>query len=340
MCIKRLINLIIKPSQKEEARRAHIADTITFFNNEHRNTNKYISKRESDRIKNSYEDIYNSIKRTNYKKWGKINAESFDLFKSIYEDIVCNREAHNESYIASEKIRHIDFFSNVNGLKLDNSQQTAVITDEDHNLVIASAGSGKTLTIVGKVKYLCETKQISPEDILLISFTKKAAEERSERLKKCGITIRSQTFHKLGLDIIASHNNKRPEILDEAGFSMFINDYFKNTISKQPETLNALSEFFSYYLSVPDDAENFESLGEFFEHTKDTNLETLKTNLGRINFKISSLYNQRLSGNINEDDYKNKYNALSEQRKNTTEKISQTEIYHLFARLQVHYLLL
>lgn len=56
-----------------------------------------------------------------------------------------------------------------------------------------------------------------------------------------------------------------------------------------------------------------------------TNLETLKTNLGRINFKITSLYNQRLSGNINEDDYKNKYNALSEQRKNTSEKISQTE---------------
>lgn len=55
------------------------------------------------------------------------------------------------------------------------------------------------------------------------------------------------------------------------------------------------------------------------------NLATLKANLGKTNFKITSLYNQRLSGNINEDDYKNTYNALSGQRKNLSEKISQTE---------------
>ena len=55
------------------------------------------------------------------------------------------------------------------------------------------------------------------------------------------------------------------------------------------------------------------------------NLETLKAELGRVNFRITSLYNQRLSENINEDEYKKRYNALAEQRKNTTEKISQTE---------------
>ncbi len=54
-------------------------------------------------------------------------------------------------------------------------------------------------------------------------------------------------------------------------------------------------------------------------------LETLKVNSGKINFKIASLYNQRLSGTIHEDEYKNRYNALSEQRGNITEKISQTE---------------
>lgn len=55
------------------------------------------------------------------------------------------------------------------------------------------------------------------------------------------------------------------------------------------------------------------------------NLETLKTSLGRVNFNITSLYNQRLSENIKEDDYKNRYNTLSEQRKDITEKISQIE---------------
>ncbi len=54
-------------------------------------------------------------------------------------------------------------------------------------------------------------------------------------------------------------------------------------------------------------------------------LEILKINLRKINFKITSLYNQRLSESINEDEYKNRYNALTEQRKSITEKISQTE---------------
>lgn len=53
-------------------------------------------------------------------------------------------------------------------------------------------------------------------------------------------------------------------------------------------------------------------------------LELLNLELGKINFKITSLYNQRLSGNVNEEEYKNRYNALSKQRKNTTEKISET----------------
>ena len=55
------------------------------------------------------------------------------------------------------------------------------------------------------------------------------------------------------------------------------------------------------------------------------NLEALKLELGRINFKITSLYNQRLSDNIDEDEYKNRYNTLSEQRKNTNEKITMIE---------------
>lgn len=66
------------------------------------------------------------------------------------------------------------------------------------------------------------------------------------------------------------------------------------------------------------------------------NLETLKTNLGKINFKITSLYNKRLSGNINETDYKNEYNTLSGKRKNMTEKISQIEKEIDNNKLQLH----
>jgi len=56
---------------------------------------------------------------------------------------------------------------------LDQQQRLAVAVDEKCNLVVA--GAGKTLTISGKVKYLVDKKGINAKDILLISYTKKAA---------------------------------------------------------------------------------------------------------------------------------------------------------------------
>ena len=62
-------------------------------------------------------------------------------------------------------------------------------------MVISSAGSGKTSSIVGKVKYLIEIKHIEPQNILLISYTNKAAAELTDRMGIEG--LRGYTFHKL-----------------------------------------------------------------------------------------------------------------------------------------------
>lgn len=58
---------------------------------------------------------------------------------------------------------------------------------------------------------------------------------------------------------------------------------------------------------------------------KKEQLEELNLELGRMNFRITSLYNQRLSEKLTEEEYKNRYVALSNQRKELNEKISQAE---------------
>ena len=50
--------------------------------------------------------------------------------------------------------------------------------DPDNTLIVASAGSGKTSTIVGKVGYLLEKGLAKPSEILLLSFAKKVKDER------------------------------------------------------------------------------------------------------------------------------------------------------------------
>ncbi|WP_240494167.1 UvrD-helicase domain-containing protein [Stutzerimonas stutzeri] len=73
--------------------------------------------------------------------------------------------------------------------------------DEDNNLVLAGAGTGKTSTVIGRVAFLVKSGQAKPEEILLLAYGKKAAEELRERLeKKLGVKgFTAETFHRLGV---------------------------------------------------------------------------------------------------------------------------------------------
>ena len=84
---------------------------------------------------------------------------------------------------------------------LDKYQLKAVKSNAKNLLVIAGAGSGKTLTIVGKIKYLL-SKGIFPNEILCLTFTKAAAQSLENRLKKENINMKVHTFHSLGYSFV------------------------------------------------------------------------------------------------------------------------------------------
>src|SRR6478735_4572289 len=65
---------------------------------------------------------------------------------------------------------------------LNERQREAVVSDEKRLLVLAGAGSGKTKTLLQKLVYLIEEKNVSPSGILAITFTKNAANEMIDRL--------------------------------------------------------------------------------------------------------------------------------------------------------------
>jgi superfamily I DNA/RNA helicase len=72
--------------------------------------------------------------------------------------------------------------------------------------VVAGPGTGKTSTLIHRVKYLVEKKKVDPSHILALTFTNKAAFELVERLRSAGIDcvtdIWAGTFHAFGLEFL------------------------------------------------------------------------------------------------------------------------------------------
>ena len=102
-----------------------------------------------------------------------------------------------------------------------NEAQTQAIQHTDGPcLVLAGPGSGKTLTIVNRVKYLIEKQKVRPEEILVVTFTRFAAAEMKSRLclvmGKRDLPVTVGTFHGIYYGILKwAYRMNQENILSE-----------------------------------------------------------------------------------------------------------------------------
>lgn len=236
--------------------------------------NDYVTWVKRDQIKEQFSGPGKFFKnKSQYYK----EEESVDKFNDIFQNFDNYIITYNQNYVASQKEKLKEYFDDIEGKKLDDQQQTAVITDEYSNLIIAGAGSGKTLTILGKVKYLIEQKNVKPENILLLSFTKKTVEELNERLKNMGLSARATTFHKLGFDTIKKFQSTLPVVTNANTLTNVIKAYLEKDIFNDNQALEAYVTYVACYMNVPEGHESFESLGEKLDTEKGIDLQTLKS---------------------------------------------------------------
>lgn len=90
---------------------------------------------------------------------------------------------------------------------LDAEQTNAVRTDSRQVLVSAGPGGGKTRTIIERAAYLIEHRQVSPSELLLVTFSRKAAGEmRSRMVERLGSAAANKmeigTFHATALKLL------------------------------------------------------------------------------------------------------------------------------------------
>lgn len=90
-------------------------------------------------------------------------------------------------------------------MELNKDQMAAVKQTDGPILILAGAGSGKTRVLTERVAYLIQEKHVAPEQILMLTFTNKAAGEMKERIKKLlktSIVPFAGTFHSLCVKIL------------------------------------------------------------------------------------------------------------------------------------------
>lgn len=236
----------------------------------------YISKVKEKKLTEELESLYNKIKEFNHLYY------TFDLNTRI-QDII---EKNNNDWIKAEIKDSI--FDNVNGKSLDKEQRTAILKDEKSNLIIASAGAGKTLTICGKVKYLLERKNLSPNDILLLSYSKKSADDLQKKISNINPNITVGTFHKIGLQILTSITKKNFIVEDQ--FNAIIESYFRDELPKDFKMLKLVFEYYALFL-VHDNYKDkkYENDGDLYSDLKIEDFTTLKSELN-LNAKNSYSY--------------------------------------------------
>lgn len=169
-----------------------------------------------------FQEAYSLLKKL--EAFNITPSESISKFINDFGRINKLVKQHNDGVITFLLDTHRDFFDHCLKYPLDKQQRRSIVSEEDNCLVVSSAGSGKTSSIVGKVKYLTEIKGIAPERILLISYTNKAAAELTERMATNG--LKGYTFHKLAIDIIGKTTGTKPSICDNTD-SLFVNIYHK-----------------------------------------------------------------------------------------------------------------
>ena len=244
--------------------------------------NRYITHRDTVYLQETYGPYYTHMKNKmifqyieNHAGQLRVDIDMLKSFLRKMHTLDADITSHNGTFVDTAIEKDKEYFDHIfdeidPGIRLDDEQRRAVVTDDDYCLLVAGAGAGKTTTMAAKVKYLVEKQLVNPEEIIVISYTRKAIGELKDRINN-GLHIPAEicTFHKFAFDIVKRFSSEPPEVRN-------------------------LVLFMGYYFDLTEDVFKFENLDQYHMFKAAQDYETLKSGLGEYVKKVEQQRTKRV----------------------------------------------
>ncbi|WP_259532874.1 UvrD-helicase domain-containing protein [Halalkaliarchaeum sp. AArc-CO] len=186
---------------------------------------------------------------------------------------------YNDEFIDRQCAKYDDLFSEIDedGNDLNRAQREAVVTNDIRNLVVAAAGTGKTLALTYRVAYLV-AEGVDPNRIAALTFTRQAAREMELRLQnQFGIEQADvRTIHSFAYEIAQQTTEHQLDVADSQDLNNLIDDVIREAEDGQREQfLEHYTQFLFHYDHTHLEETDFDSRTEYVAERREESYETL-----------------------------------------------------------------
>ena len=181
-------------------------------------------------------------------------------------------------------VRSREFFDKIETRPLTDEQRRSVVVNEDRNLVVAAAGSGKTSVIVAKAGWLLQKSYRRPSELLLLAFASDAQKEMQQRIRdrlddEASDKLTVRTFHSLGMSIIGEVEGKLPTLAKVATDDKALRILLKDIIAELLDDSKFSEVMFTWFQEhfAPYKSEyKFQTQGEYWDYIRANEIRSLK----------------------------------------------------------------
>ena len=135
---------------------------------------------------------------------GETDVDRFDACRAALDTLETRIRRYNDRFVAQERKRLNDMLEPLSVEQPNRKQQLAVVRNERHNRAIAGPGTGKTYSLLCRVRYLVG-RGVPPEELLVLAFNKHTSSELERRLERefdiPNATVR--TLHSFGRSLVS-----------------------------------------------------------------------------------------------------------------------------------------